>query len=131
MDVPVFAVQESGRTRDHGGRYLATVSIDTTDHPEIADLARVHAVEGVGDIATEAMRADHAFLLAIRMTEPVEAEFMLLFDLRTDRHVLEEAALDGTLVIAHTTPEQASVERPLWLAVDIDAHALLSQLGAP
>lgn len=128
MTVPVFAILESGRTVDDAGRSHPTVAIDTSQHPEISDLARVHAIEGVGDLWTEAARTEDVLLLGIRMTRPVDASFVLLFDLSTDRPVLEDAANDGVLVIAHTPPERATEDRPLWLAVDIDQNALRRQL---
>ncbi len=128
MAVPVFGVLESGHTLDNQGQAHPTVAIDTSQFPEIADLARVHAVEGVGDIWTEAARTENVLLLGIRMTRPVDASFVVLFDLTTDRPVLEDAANDGVLVIAHTPPERAAEDQPLWLAVDIDREALRRQL---
>lgn len=128
MTVPVFGVLETGRTVDDTGQSHPTVAIDTSQHPEISDLARVHAVEGIGDIWTEAARTEDILLLGIRMTRPVDASFVLLFDLTTDRSVLEDAADTGVLVIAHTAPERAAADRPLWLAVDIDREALRQQL---
>lgn len=128
MTVPVFGVLESGRTVDDTGRSHPTVVIDASEYPEISDLARVHAVEGVGDIWTEAARTDDLLFLGVRMTKPVDASFVLLFDLATDRPVLEDAADEGVLVIAHTPPARAAQDRPAWLAVDIDRDALRRQL---
>jgi len=130
MTVPVFGVLETGRTVDEHGQSHPTVAIDASQHPEISDLARVHAVEGMGDIWTEAVRTDDILLLGIRMTRPVDASFVLLFDLTTDRPVLEDAADTGGLVIAHTAPERAASDQPLWLAVDIDRDALRQQLDS-
>ena len=130
MTVPVFGVLESGRTVDDTGRSHPTVAIDASQYPEISDLARVHAVEGIGDIWTEAARTEDVLLLGIKMTNPVEASFVVLFDLTTDRPVLEDAAEDGVLVIAHTPPERAQEDRPVWLAVDIDSDALRRQLDS-
>lgn len=130
VTVPVFGVLETGRTVDDSGRFHPTVAIDASQYPEISDLARVHAVEGIGDIWTEAARTEDILLLGIRMTRPVDASFVLLFDLTTDRPVLEDAADSGVLVIAHTEPERAAVDQPLWLAVDIDRDALRRQLDS-
>jgi hypothetical protein len=82
-DTPVFAVADIGMTLDADGGYWPTAVIDVGPGDEaITDLARVHAVEGVGDIRTEAAalalapeqvteEATHLFLLAIMVTYPV------------------------------------------------------------
>lgn len=129
MSVSVFEVLASGKTIDVDGVTHPTVSIDAGGHPEIADLARVHAVDGVGDIVTEAARSGDVLLLGVRMTRPVSASFVLQFDLRRDRAVLDDAAAAGSLVIAHTAPERASEDHPLWLAIDLDPAKLAHTLA--
>ena len=73
-NVPVFTVLDAGHTVDSDGTQLPTVAIDAADAPEVADLARVHAVEGVGDIHTRAARVHHLIVLGIRMTVPQRIE---------------------------------------------------------
>ena len=107
--------------------------VDAAPHPEVADLARVHAVEGIGDIATEAAAVpvgDGAwqFLLAVIVSTPVRCAFVIEFALPADRQVLDEAAAAGRLVIATTPPEQAVVDQPFWLAIDLDARSLVDVL---
>ncbi|MBJ7362850.1 MAG: hypothetical protein JHD36_08885, partial [Ilumatobacteraceae bacterium] len=51
MSVPVFVAQEIGRTFIEENVWMPTVTIDVSESPEIADLARVHAVEGIGDVS--------------------------------------------------------------------------------
>ena len=41
-----------------------------------------------------------------------------------------DAADAGTLVIAHTPPEQAAIDQPTWLAIDLDGDALRAKIGA-
>ena len=53
-EIVVLEVLDVGTTIESTGERLPTVVVDASDHPEIADLARVHAVDGIGDIATEA-----------------------------------------------------------------------------
>jgi hypothetical protein len=133
--IVVLPVLEAGTTIDASGARLPTVVVDASDHPEIADLARVHAVEGIGDIATEAAAVpigDDAttwrFLLAVIINTPVQCAFVLEFALPGDRRVLDEAIVAGQLVIATTLPERASVDQPLWLAIDLDPGALADAL---
>lgn len=128
MYVPVFTVLDAGRSIDADGRQLPTVAIDAEDAPEVADLARVHSVEGVGDIRTEAVRVDDHVVLGIRMTVPVIAAFAIAIDVRRHRALLDDVIEQGSLVIAHTDPQRAAVDRPHWLAVDIDGPALAAQL---
>ncbi|MFK8025749.1 MAG: hypothetical protein AB8G26_17465 [Ilumatobacter sp.] len=123
-EVPIFAVLDTGVTVDADGTRWATASIDATGHPEVSDLARVHAVEGVGDIATEAALADDVLLLAVTVSVPVRCAFGLAFQLPEHRPVLVAAAAAGHLVIATTDPVAARSDRPLWLAIDLDAEGL-------
>ena len=142
-DAPVFAVADIGMTLDADGGYWPTAVIDVGPGDEaIVDLARVHAVEGIGDIRTEAAalalapeqvteEATHLFVLAIMVTSPVRCTFGISFILPVQGRVLSEAAEHGHLVIATTSPDEvnAAVDDPdavpaLWLAIDIDADLL-------
>ena len=100
------------------------------------DLARVHAVEGIGDIHTEAVamplaaelvsdEATHIFLLAVMITKPVECTFGVSFVLPAQGQVLVEAASAGNLVIATTSPDEINEQnQPLWLAIDVETDLL-------
>lgn len=127
--VRLFSVLDAGRTVDVDGTQLPTVVIDADDAPEVADLARVHAVEGVGDVTTQAMRVDDLILLGIRMTVPVRAAFAIAIDVQRHRALLDDVIEHGSLVVAHTDPQLAAIDQPNWLAVDIDSSALAVQLG--
>lgn len=106
--------------------------IDASDHPEVRDLPRVHAVEGIGDIRTEALRipgdGGELVLLGVRITRPVLCAFALAFSLPWQRHVLDEAADAGHLMMATTPPDRVASDQPLWLAIDLDATSLRAAL---
>ena len=133
VEIVVLPVLDAGTTIDADGERLPTVVIDARGNPEVADLARVHAIEGIGDIATEAVAVpagDGAWrvLLAVIISTPVRCSFVLEFALPPHRRVLDEAAAAGRLVIATTPPERAAADQPLWLAIDLDARSLLDAL---
>ena len=138
-ETPVFAVVDIGTTLDTEGGSWPTAVIDVGPGDEaIADLARVHAVEGVGDIRTEAAalalpdeqrtdEATHLFLLAVMITSPVRCTFGVSFVLPAQGRVLTDAAEHGHLVIATTPPDAVNdpaAEPPLWLAIDVDQDLL-------
>ena len=123
-EVPIFTVLDTGITVDADGTRWPTASIDASAHPEVSDLARVHATEGVGDIATDAALADEVLLLAVSVSVPVRCACALALRLPEHRPVLEDAAAAGHLVIATTDPSAARTDRPLWLAIDLDADRL-------
>ncbi len=134
---PLLAVLDVGTTLDDAGERWPTAVIDATSHPEVADLARVHAVEGIGDISTEAALVpiddaagdvDHLLLVGVAITQPVRAAFAVAFSLPVHREVLDDAATRGQLVLATTDPERADADRPLWLAIDIDPALFASVL---
>ena len=124
MSVPLFVAKEIGRTLLDGDVWMPTVTIDVSQSPEVADLARVHAVEGIGDVTTHAIRQDDAVVVGVQLTRPVRAIFAVAFSYAVHQEFLNEVADAGTLVFATTDAQTAHEERPLWLSVDIDGDAL-------
>ena len=128
MSVPLFVAQEVGRTLLDENTWMPTVTIDVSQSPEVADLARVHAVEGIGDVSTHAIRQDDTVLVGVQLTSPVQATFAVAFSYAIHQEFLEEVADAGSLVFASTATESAHEEHPLWLRVDIDGTALRQTL---
>ena len=107
---------------------MPSVTIDVSQSPEVADLARVHAVEGIGDVSTHAIRQDDAVVLGVQLTSPVRAIFAVAFSYAQHREFLKDVAEAGALIFATTDVENAHEDQPLWLSVDIDGSALLETL---
>ena len=128
MSVPVFVAQEIGRTLVDENKWMPTVTIDVSQSPEVADLARVHAIEGMGDVSTHAIRQDDAVVLGVQLTSPVRAIFAVAFSYAQHREFLKDVAEAGALIFATTNVENAIEDQPLWLSVDIDGSALLETL---
>ena len=128
MSVPVFVAQEIGRTLVDENKWMPTVTIDVSQSPEVADLARVHAIEGIGDVSTHAIRQDDAVVLGVQLTSPVQAIFAVAFSYAQHREFLKDVAEAGALIFATTDVENAIEDQPLWLSVDIDGSALLETL---
>jgi hypothetical protein len=126
--VPLFVAQEIGRTLVDENKWMPTVTIDVSQSPEVADLARVHAVEGIGDVSTHAIRQDDAVVLGVQLTSPVRAVFAVAFSYAQHREFLKDVAEAGALIFATTNVENAIEDQPLWLSVDIDGGALLETL---
>lgn len=128
MSVPLFVAQEIGHTLLDENTWMPTVTIDVSQSPAVADLARVHAVEGIGNVSTHAIREDDTVLLGVQLTSPVQATFAVAFSYELHRDFLNEVADAGSLVFATTDTETAHEERPLWLSVNIDGSALRQTL---
>ena len=128
MSVSVFVAQEIGRTLVDENKWMPTVTIDVSQSPEVADLARVHAIEGIGDVSTHAIRQDDAVVLGVQLTSPVQAIFAVAFSYAQHREFLKDVAEAGALIFATTNVENAIEDQPLWLSVDIDGNALLETL---
>lgn len=128
MSVPLFVAQEIGHTLLDENTWMPTVTIDVSQSPAVADLARVHAVEGIGNVSTHAIREDDTVLLGVQLTSPVQATFAVAFSYELHQEFLNEAAEAGSLVFATTDTETAHEERPLWLSVNIDGTALRQTL---
>lgn len=124
MSVPLFVAQGIGRTLSDGNMWLPTVTIDVSKSPEVADLARVHAIEGIGDVSTHAIRQDDAIVVGVQLTKPVQAMFAVVFSYSLHAEFLKEVAEAGSLIFATTDVEAALEEHPLWLSVDVDGDAL-------
>jgi hypothetical protein len=129
VGVPFFVAQEIGRTLLDENVWMPTVTIDVSQSPEVADLARVHAIEGIGDVSTHAIRQDDTVLVGVQLTSPVQATFAVAFSYALHQEFLEEVADAGSLVFATTATESAHEVRPLWLSVDIDGTALRQTLA--
>ena len=129
MSVPLFVAREIGRTLSDENVWLPTVTIDVSQSPDVADLARVHAVEGIGDVSTHAIREDDTIVVGVQLTSPVQAMFAVAFSYALHREFLEEVADTGSLIFATTEVEAAHEEQPLWLSVDIDGDALRQSMN--
>ena len=126
--VELFVAQEIGHTLLDDNGWMPTVTIDVSKSPAVADLARVHAVEGIGDVSTHAIRQDDSVVIGVQLTSPVQAIFAVAFSCEIHREFLKEVADAGSLIFATTDTEIAHEERPLWLSVDIDGDALRQTL---
>ena len=124
MSAPLFVAQEIGHTLVDENVWMPTVTIDVSQAPEVADLARVHAVEGIGDVSTHAIREGDAVVIGVQLTSPVQAVFAVAFSYALHGEFLKEVADAGSLIFATTDAETAHEEHPLWLSVDIDGAAL-------
>jgi hypothetical protein len=124
VSAPLFVAQEIGHTLVDENLWLPTVTIDVSQAPEVADLARVHAVEGIGDVNTHAIRQDDAIVVGVQLTSPVQAMFAVAFSYALHGDFLKEVAEAGSLIFATTEVEAAHEDRPIWLSVDIDGDAL-------
>jgi hypothetical protein len=128
MSVPLFVAQEIGHTLLDENTWMPTVTIDVSQSPEVADLARVHAIEGIGNVTTHAIREDDTVLLGVQLTSPVQVTFAVAFSYELHQEFLNEVADAGTLVFATTDTGTAHEARPLWLSVFIDGSALRQTL---
>jgi hypothetical protein len=135
---PPLAVLDTGVAFDGDGVAYATVVLDVGGRPDVADLARVHAVEGIGDLVTSLEPVPGGLTLHVRLDHPVRARFGVAFELPAHRPVLDHAAITGALLLATTAPEGVDPGRehpnPLWLAVDLDGErlaALVALLDGP
>lgn len=81
-DPPVFLVEDVGSTIGEDGLHYPTVVINVSNNPEVADLPRVHATDGIGDVSTAAICTGDAVVLGVQLTRPVTAAFAVVFDLR-------------------------------------------------
>lgn len=129
--LPVLGV---GTTIDVDGVSWPTAVVNASHAPEVADLARVHAIEGVGDIHTVAERVTSTgidlFLVGVRMSSPVRASFALAFELpRHEPFLTDIVAPAARLTIATSDPNVATDDRPAtWLSVDLDPELFLDTL---
>lgn len=122
-------VLEVGVTWDERGTAYPTVVLDVAERPDVADLPRVHAIDGVGDISTALAVVGASAMLTVTLTRPVRNEFTIAFVLPDHAEVLAHAAVSGTLLLA-TTPPSAEGDHPLWLAIDIDGPSMVAALTA-
>lgn len=121
-------VIDVGRTLGEDGVWYPTALVDVGGRPDVADLARVHAVEGVGDLRTTVAVDGGRLVLGVSLRHPVRCDFGVA--LRAPEHLplLVEAAGAGHLLLATSDPH--AEDRPSWLAVHLDRQQLLAGLRA-
>lgn len=129
--MPPLSVLDTGITVADDGTPYPTAVIDVSGRPDVADLARVHAIEGIGDITTSLTFQGDAAVLTVSLTRPVTSEFAVAFPLPECRPVLEHAAETGNLLLATTSPSLDGDANPLWLAIDLDGARLVELLSNP
>lgn len=84
------------------------VLVDAAKRPDVADLVRVHQLEGDGDIETRwryyLSQSFAKAVLDVEMSAPVRTSFALCFDLTEHFEALADMAEAGTLVMTTSTP---------------------------
>lgn len=123
-------VVSAGVTLGDDGVSYPTAVLDAAGRPDVTDLPRVHALEGIGDLATRAVRTTAGVDLTVELSRPVVARFTVRFLLPDHRVVLLDAAATGTLLLATSAPT-GGAGNPAWLAVDLDGPSLRSVLDLP
>jgi hypothetical protein len=118
----------AGWTVDETGALHPTVVLDVADRPEVSDLPRVHATDGVGDLTTSLRPVTDGVLLEVAMTSPVRATFAVHLRLPEHADTLRAAAAADRLVLATTEPDDRS--DGLWLAIDLDGARLAELLDS-
>lgn len=130
MTADVVEIVAAGVTLGDDGVTYPTIVLDAVDRPDITDLPRVHALEGIGDLVTRAVRTVVGVDLTVELTRPVTASFTMRFRLPDHRVVLADAAATGTLLLATSAPSHDAAN-PAWLAVDLDGPSLRSVTESP
>lgn len=122
-----LVVVDTGITYGDDGTAYPTAVLDVSERSDVADLGRVHAIEGIGDLTTSLAITGNTALLTVAMTRPVRNEFTIAFVLPECQPLLEHAAATGSLLLATTTPSSEG-DHPLWLAINIDGPRLAALL---
>lgn len=124
----------AGTTIDTDGISFPTVVVDTSIRPDVRDLARVVASEGVGDLATTGdigmdAKGRTVIRLMARATAPVNVEFSLVFPMPAYAELLGDAARMGCLVIAAATGDPPEIDTNNWLGLDVDSASLVRMVN--
>ncbi|MGA0877971.1 MAG: hypothetical protein ACO3SP_02520 [Ilumatobacteraceae bacterium] len=122
-------IVSAGTTIDTDGVSFPTVVVDVGERPDVRDLARVVAHDGVGDLSTSGdigmdPHGRTVIRLVARATVPVEVEFALVFPMPAYAELLGDAARTGCLVVAAAVGDPPQVDSGDWLGLDVDGLAL-------
>jgi hypothetical protein len=126
----LISVLGMGITLSEDGEPFPTVVLDVESRPDVSDLARVHMLDGIGDIETFLEPNDAGVVLRVRLSSPVSAEFAVQLLLPDHAPVLVDAATAGHLLLATTTPSDTG-DNPPWLAIDLDGARLCEVAQLP
>lgn len=111
------------------GATVAAMVLDTTDRPDVADLARVHAAEGVGDVRCGLGVFDlgppECWLvrLEVAVDHPVQCRFHTVMDWVGHRQWLASVVDGGSVAVG------AGVDAEHWLRLNVDPSLVAPVLG--
>lgn len=112
------------------GEVVPAVVLDARQRPDVADLARVHAVEGIGDLRTGLAlfdlgpRRDWLVRVEVLVDAPVRCRFHLVLAVDEGEALLRAGSAAGSLAIGCHPPEDHG-----WLVVHLDASAVAPVLA--
>ena len=111
------------------GQPLPALVLDARDRPDVADLARVHELEGIGDLRSGlgvfdlGPRRDWLVRFELAVDHPVRCRFHAVLGLDDAAPLLRQAGAAGSIAVG-TEP----VDESRWLAVHVDPDRLAAVL---
>lgn len=106
------------------GRLLPVLLIDTSLRPDVRELLRVHEHLGSGDVEFDwglSRESKDDAILYLRFVRPVDAEVILLFDVRRQAILVEAILTGGGAYLQDARPGDR-------LSTTLDAHRVLIEL---
>jgi hypothetical protein len=102
---------------------VPVLRLDMSRRPDVRDLARVHQIEGSGQVVVLARGVrlpDRGgwVLLDIRVTRPVRCRFRLALSLASQREILEALAGSGLLGVLPDDVPGRRYSRALYLVIE-------------
>lgn len=127
-------IVSAGTTIDTDGVSFPTVVVDASNRPDVRDLVRVVAIDGVGDLTTTGdvgmdPQGRTVIRLMARATVPVAVEFTMVFPMPAYAELLGDAARMGCLVIASATGDPPTIDNENWLGLDLDSTSLMKMVN--
>lgn len=127
-------IVSAGTTIDTDGVSFPTVVVDASNRPDVRDLVRVVAIDGVGDLTTAGdvgmdPQGRTVIRLMARATVPVVVEFTMVFPMPAYAELLGDAARMGCLVIASATGDPPTIDNENWLGLDLDSTSLMKMVN--
>lgn len=127
-------IVSAGTTIDTDGVSFPTVVVDASNRPDVRDLVRVVAIDGVGDLTTAGdvgmdPQGRTVIRLMARATVPVAVEFTMVFPMPAYAELLGDAARMGCLVIASATGDPPTIDNENWLGLDLDSTSLMKMVN--
>lgn len=121
-NIPLRVVGDAGIAsgKSDGGRIVPVIILDTSGHPEVAEVIRVHVHFSAGDVNMQWAGGAGAVYLILNFIRPIETTALIAFDLETQWSLVDQIVKVRSVFIQAGRPGDRFIDNVNLPKVRID-----------